>query len=142
MESSPDMTLRESRLFALAQATKRDLNGSCNQAHARTSHGFLDCVCMSQSHNSQKRRAASAAVISNSPRPRMLPQFPDPVSSLTPFDVKLVCECAGIRNRSPARLRRLAGTVRCQICALCTPPFPMKSGMARKRSSLQVFDLQ
>lgn len=142
MESSPDMTLRESRLFFQYQATKRDLNGSCNQAHARTSHGFLDFVSMSQSHNSQKRRAASAAVISNSPRPRMLPQFPDPVSSLTPFDVKLVCECAGIRNRSPARLRRLAGTVRCQICALCTPPFPMKSGMARKRSSLQVFDLQ
>ena len=134
------MTLRESRLFFLYQATKRDLNGSCNQAHARTSHGFLDFVSMGQSHNSQKRRAASAAVISNSPRPRMLPQFPDPAS--LDFDVKLVRECAGIRNRSPARLQRLAGTVRCQICALCTPPFPMNSGMDRKRSSLQVFDLQ
>lgn len=136
------MTLRESRQFSQYQATKRDLNGSCNQAHAPTSHGFLDFVSMGQSHNSQKRRAASAAVISNSPKPRMLPQFPDPVSSLTRLDVKLVRECAGIRNRSPARLRKLAGTVRCQICALCTPPFPMKSGMARKRSSLQVFDLQ
>jgi len=74
------MTLRASRLFFLVQATKRDLNGSCNQAHASTSHGFLDCVSMGQSHNSQKCRAASAAVISNSPRPRMLPQFPDPAS--------------------------------------------------------------
>ena len=74
------MTLRGGRLFSLEQATKRDLNGSCNQAHAPASHGFLEFVSMGQSHNSQKRRAASAAAISYSPRPRMLPQFPDPAS--------------------------------------------------------------
>ena len=72
----------------------------------------------------------------------MLPQFPDPVSSVTRLDVKLVRECAGMRNRSPTRLRRLAGTLRCQIFALCSPSFPMKSVMARKQSSLQVFYLQ
>jgi hypothetical protein len=66
------MTLRESRQFSLVQATKRNLNGSCNKAHGAVSHGFLEFVDMSQSHNRQKRRPAAAAVISNSPRPRAI----------------------------------------------------------------------
>jgi len=45
--------MREGRLFFLEQATRRDPNGSCNQAYAPPSHGFLDSVVMGQSYNGQ-----------------------------------------------------------------------------------------
>lgn len=142
MESSPDMTLRANRQFSLKQATKRNLNGSCNKAHATASHGFLDFVDMSQSHNSQKRRAAAAAVISNSPRP---PHHPPFISSAKadPASLDLVltnaqgCIAAGLHV-----FKRLPVPCGVRFAPCAPPPPPMQSGMARKRSSLQVFDLQ